>query len=417
LIPYVQPGSFIDKYMHWMGEHETPEMYDFMCAIWCLSVALGRDVIVDRPRAPVHLNTYMILVSESGIMRKSTSIRSALGIVREFLRTTNSPMLLVESKITMGAMLDDLSRSSQTTNTSQMVLVASELAAMLGRGSQIGGVPALLTDLYDCPDERIGGGSIHSGTLNLTNIYCAFLAGSTPSWLERAVRPEVVAGGFTSRCYFINGRNRKRLVAWPEGVEDVDAKQGLIHTLTELATESVAHPRIGIANHAKDTFTRWYGQRPLHKDVYRESFESREDSHVLRLAGIMAANERQWEIGDDHIRRAIGLVAEIKRCGTDLFTGAEIERYDVKLLRKMRSEILSAGSAGITRSILYRNLFISGRGRHEFSTLLTTMHELDLVKRVEVRGTGGRPKEVVVGTEYLRNELLLEEVVRKLGME
>lgn len=403
--------------MHWMSEHETPEMYDFMCALWCLSVALGRDVIVDRPRAPVHLNTYMILVSESGIMRKSTSIRSALGIVREFLRTTNSPMLLVESKITMGAMLDDLSRSSQTTGTSQMVLVASELAAMLGRGSQIGGVPALLTDLYDCPDERIGGGSIHSGTLNLTNIYCAFLAGSTPSWLERAVRPEVVAGGFTSRCYFINGRNRKRLVAWPEGVEDGTIRRNLTEQLTSLNNESRSHVRIGISDHAKDTFTRWYGQRPLHKDVYRESFESREDSHVLRLAGLMACNERAWEISDDHVRRAIGLVADIKRCGTDLFTGAEIERYDVKLLRKMRSEILSAGSAGISRSVLYRNLFISGRGRHEFGTLLTTMHELDLVKRVEVRDTGGRPKEVVVGTEYLKNELLLEEVVRKLGME
>ena len=27
----------------------------------------------------------------------------------------------------------------------------------------------------------------------------------------------------------------------------------------------------------------------IHKDVYRESFESRGDSHVLRLAGLMAA--------------------------------------------------------------------------------------------------------------------------------
>lgn len=416
MILHIQEGSFIHRYMEWMSEHETPEIYDLMCAIWCLSIALGRDVIVDRPRAPVHLNTYMILVSESGIMRKSTSINAALSIVREFHRLTNSSMLLVESKITMGAMLDDLARSSLQTGTSQMVLVASELAAMLGRGAQIGGVPALLTDLYDCPAERGGGGSIHSGTLNLTNCYAAFLAGSTPSWLERAVRPEIIAGGFTSRCYFVTGKVRKRLVAWPTGAGNFDAKSQLVTQLMELADDSKAHTRIGIADTAKSTFTDWYTTRPLHRDTFRESFESREDGHVLRLAGLMAANERQWSISDDHIRRAISLVATIKRCGTDLFTGAEIERYDLKVLRKMRAEILAAGTGGISRSELYSALFVSGRGRQEFHSLLNTMHELELVRAVDVP-TKGRTKRMYVATEYLRNELMLQEVARKLGME
>jgi hypothetical protein len=83
----------------------------------------------------------------------------------------------------------------------------------------------------------------------------------------------------------------------------------------------------------------------------------------------------------------------------------------------MRLEILAAGGVGITRSVLYRNLSLYGRGRMEFSTLLSTMHELDLVRRVEIRGSAGRPREMIIGTEYLSNELLLEDVVRKLGME
>ena len=43
---HVAPGSFIDQYMTWMEEQETPTVYDFMCALWCLSIALGRDVFV-----------------------------------------------------------------------------------------------------------------------------------------------------------------------------------------------------------------------------------------------------------------------------------------------------------------------------------------------------------------------------------
>jgi hypothetical protein len=320
----------------------------------------------------------------------------------------------------MGLMLKELSHAAKLHGASQMVLVASELAAMLGRGAQIAGVPALLTDLYDCPVRRTGGGSIHAGTLDLKNVYSSFLAGSTPSWLDRAVRPEIVAGGFTSRCFFVTGKFRKRLVPWPKEEEHGSDNRRVVRLVAQLRAirqEGETYTRIGINDSALRTFSKWYNDRPIHKDTYRESFESREDGHILRLAGLMAADERCWEISDDHIRRAIGVVAWIKRCGTDLFVGSQVERYDVKVLRRMRNEILAAGSTGISRSNLYRTLFISGRGRHEFGTLLSTMHELDLVKRYEERNTNGRPRELIVATEFLRNEQFLEEVVRRLGME
>jgi hypothetical protein len=418
-VQHVTPGSFIHKYMELMEVQETPDVYDFVSALWCLSVALGRDIYVARPRAPVHLNMYVCLVSESGIMRKSTSIRVAASIVREFIAQTEAGMSMVESKITMGKLLVELTQATAKHGNSQVVIIASELAAMLGRGSQIGGVPALLTDLYDCPVQRTGGGSIHSGQLNLRNVYSSFLAGSTPTWLAQAVRPEIIAGGFTSRCYFVTGKMRKRLVAWPkEESDDYYTKRTLqlVESLKLTVEEGHSYSRIRIADAALDTFTRWYGERSLHKDTYRESFESREDGHILRLAGLLAANDRQWVISDDHVRRGINLVRWIKRCGTELFTGALVERHDVKTLTKMRNEILAAGENGITRSALYKTLFFSGRGRQEFGTLISTMHECDLVRRVEMP-TKGRPKEVIIATEYLRNEQFLEDVVRKLGME
>lgn len=418
MIPHIKEGTFLSKYMQYMDVQETPREYDFACGLWCLSVVLGRAVVVDRPRAPVHLNLYMILVSESGILRKSSSIRVATGIVRTFLSQQQSKMLLIESKITMGALLNELSRSSQAGNGAQVLLVASELAAMLGRGTNIAGIPALLTDLYDCPDERVGGGSLSTGSFNLKDVYCSFLAGSTPSWLATAVRPEIVAGGFTSRCYFIHGRERKRLVAWPEhaGEREEQLRKELIDELRSLQDASQVAGRIGINPIAKATFTEWYESRRTHRDVYRESFESREDSHCLRLAGLMAVNERTWEISDDHIRRAIKLVAEYKRYGAELFTGAKSDRKDIRLLSKLRSELLAAGASGIARGDLYRRLGLSGGGGVEMRSIISTLHELDLIKIYDV-STSGRPKQLLVATEYLKNELLLEEVANKLGME
>lgn len=415
-VPYVPPGTFIHSYMEAMSESETPLIYDYVCALWCLSIALGRGVVVARPTAPVHLNIYMCLVSESGILRKSSSIRAATTLMRHYLETSSSHMMLLENKVTMGQLLNELSRATREHGSAQVVLVASELAAMLGRGTQIAGIPALLTDLYDCPDVRDGGGSLASGSLNFKNVYASFLAGSTPSWLETAVRPEIIAGGFTSRCYFIHGRNRKRLVAWGEeakpNTRDVLAKQ-----LQEIVNESHTYPRIGINAQAKATFSRWYAERRTHKDAYRESFESREDGHVLRFAGLMASNERTWQISDDHIRRAISFVAEIKRYGTELFTGEQTTSGDIKLLRKIRSLILSAGSSGITHTDVYRGCGVSGRRGDEMRSIITTMHELDLIKVHEVVPLRGRPGKHYIATEYLKNEQFLADVVSKLGME
>jgi len=417
MIPYVPPNTFIADYMAMMEDQETPTIYDFICACWCLSVAMGREVIVDRPRAPVHLNMYVILVSESGIMRKSTSIRIATGIVRQFLAEQKSPILLFESKTTMGMMLNELSKSSKETGRSQGILVASELAAVLGRGGGLSGLPALLTDLYDCPDERIGGGSLNTGSFNLQDVYFSFLGGSTPSWLAKAVRPEVIEGGFTSRCYFINGRNRKRTIAWPEGEGNDDGRLNLVSQLSAIYTSSKSYRRIGITDAARARFTSWYESRPIHKDAFRESFESREDAHILRFAGLFAINEGHWQINDNHLARGIEVVRTIKGAGSDLFTGGNVEQRDVKLLHKIRNLLLANGDSGVGLTEFHRTLRLSGRANDEVRTLLRTMHELDLVKKYELEGARGRPKTVYVRTEYLENEGFLKDVMQRVGME
>lgn len=417
-VPYVPPGTFMHQYMSSLEDQETPTIYDMICACWCLSVAMGRDVIVDRPRAPVHLNMYVILVSESGIMRKSTSVRIATSLIRAFLQQIGSKVLLFESKTTHGMLLNELSKASQDHGAGQGVLVASELAAVLGRGAGGIGLPAFLTDVYDCPDERIGGGSLNTGSFNLKNVYFSFLGGSTPSWLAKAVRPEIIEGGFTSRCYFINGQRRKRSIAWPDGEKDGQERDSLLQSLLTIYRESRKYSRIGITSAARTRFSSWYDNRLIHKDPYRESFESREDSHVLRFAGLFAINEQRWEINKDNLDRAIQFVSDIKRYGTELFTGQGVAHRDVKLLNKIRTMLLSAGDSGVSLTEFNRSLGASGRQTAEVRTLLQTMHELDLVKKYEIPAeVRGRPTTKFVRTVYLQNDQFLVDVMRKVGIE
>ena len=71
----VKPNTFIGKYMSYMSGLETPSSYDFWTAVWLTSLALGRGLVVSRPRIPVHMNWYIILCAEGGLTRKSTACR------------------------------------------------------------------------------------------------------------------------------------------------------------------------------------------------------------------------------------------------------------------------------------------------------------------------------------------------------
>jgi hypothetical protein len=330
--------------------------------------------------------------------------------------------MLVESKTSAGAMLNELHYSTIKNGYAHMVFVASELAASFGRAAGMANSVALLTDLYDCPDVRTGGGALTHGSsakINLNNVYLSFLGGTTPSWLERAITPTIIEGGFTSRCYFIVGKQRKRSIAWPEQWQDSGARQRLVDQLKEIKNESCNTSRLGINETGIRTFTKWYNERIIHKDTYRESFESREDGHVLRFAALFAVNERHWLINDDHIRRAIEFVGSIKSDGAALFTGTAVQALDLKWIKKLRAVLLSAEN-GISKHELTKMMDARSIRRIELQSTIKVMHELDLItveEHYRPDGGPGRPKTVYKPTMYLRNDGLLDEVTRKLGLD
>lgn len=409
-------NTFLSDYMKYMSQQETPAIYDFMCALWCLSIAVGRECYVDRPRAPVRFNIYIVLSSDSGVTRKSTSVRVATNVVRDFISGNSSKLILIESKITSGLLEYELQEATRKHGYAHVAISASELAAVLSRSSGISAMPALLTDLYDCPDARLGGGnsSNRGHHVELRSVYASFIAGSTPTWLQRAVTPAIIEGGFTSRCYFIDGASRKRSVAWPTDESSGELRTGLINRLTDISQQASKIRTININASGKDRFIRWYNERVSHKDSYRASFEAREDSHVLRVAGLLCINDNRWLIGLYDIENAINIVQRIKYDGMRLFTGTSIDKRDIRLVERIRSSLIAGGQTGINQTDLARGLRPAYKSE-QVRSVLTVMHELDLVQKFSVE-TNGRPTTVWRGTIYLANDDLYAEVVNKLGI-
>lgn len=399
-----------------MEQQETPADYDFWSAIWLLSCAVGRSVVVDRPRAPVFLNPYIILVANSGVTRKSSSVNGAKRFAVPLLEDDPSIGLL-EAKTTPEKLDAILAERTRLVGTAGAAICISELAVFLGTERYNASMPALLTDLYDCPDSRVGGGGIASGARSQSSVFVNFLSASTPAWLHRSVNPNVVEGGFTSRCIFVVSEQPKRRIAWADngqGSSQEDVSARLLSDLRLARTQGRNNRTITLNDTALRTFRQWYAKRTYNLDPFRSSFESREDAHVLRLAAFLCINDGSWVVQHQHIKAAIKLIAAVKFQASRLFEGTGTNTKWVLAFERLRDTLIKGGTEPIPRSQLYLKV----RGyidAHEFQAMLDVMHEMSAIQRfVGTHEGAGRPSELIRGTSLLAGKQITRQVAERL---
>lgn len=403
----VPQDSFVGRYLRYSLSSETPTAYDFFTALWLISVAVGRGVIVDRPVAPVHLNMYCILVAESGITRKSTAVRRAVGFARTLCDERN---LLVESKITPEKLEFDLALQSLEHDNAVASIAIDELVKFLGKERYVEAMPTLLTDLYDCPLLRTGGGSLLRGRTELRNVYLNFLSASTPSWLLRAVNPDVIEGGFTSRIIFVVSEQPKRCAPWPEEPDAV-LRDNIRSSLQDIQTTAQRVARLRINDNARKKFERWYRSRDKKRDPFRSSFQSREDSHVLRIAALLCINDGTYELQVSHITAAIRIVTEVREDGAAIFEGTGTTSSIVFGIDAIRDKLLAAGVNGVKQGELTKHVqrFMNA---NEMKAALDVMHDLSMVQRFEGVQLGkGRPVTLWRATQGLLANKAIDTIV------
>lgn len=403
----IPPDTFLADYLDYMNPLETPYSYDFWTATWLLSNALGRGIIVDRGGAPVYLNLFAILVAESGVTRKSTAVRHAT----KFARGLKTGGLLIETKITPEHLEGELARVASTEGNSTAAISISELVTFLGQEKYVKGMPTLLTDLYDCPAVRSGGGGISTGSRDLKDVFVSFLSASTPSWLVRAVNPDVIEGGFTSRVVFIVAEEPKRRQSWPEPQDD-NLGTRILSCLERISKQAKDVARIKISEGGRRSFDKWYRSRTLHRDPFRASFQSREDAHILRLAAFLCINDDTWHIQHTHIINAIKIITEVREDGASIFEGTGTSSRLVAGIDKIRDKLLAAGINGLPQRELTKASSPYMDAGH-MKAVLDIMHELGMVSQFQNVQLGrGRPVTIWRGAPPLASGVAIDHIIK-----
>lgn len=406
--------SFIRLFMEHCDDIETAREYDFWSAVWTLGTAIGRRIVIARPNAPVYLNWYVIHTADSGITRKSTSVNLAQRVLDE--SGCASDALLIQGQTNTSRFLQMLNDKSMSQEGCRAVINVSELVRFLGKGAGGLGLPGVLTDLYDCPKVQRFGGSVTAEATTLLNVFISMLSASTPAWLIRSINPNVIEGGFTSRTMFILGGRRKTTIAWADNAKST----GIAHLAKSLqstvqdATEAVGDVGITINEKALSRFRGWYSRLKQPHDPFRESFFSRQDAHVLRLAGTLCINDRSMVIQKRHIEASIRIIHNVRESSAMLFDGTSAPTDVISGVRKLQEVLIDHGTSGASTNVLYAAVRTRLKSA-VFHYVLQVMHELQLVQRFEVKQVGaGRPMTVWRATEHLKTVRAVDDILSRL---
>jgi hypothetical protein len=388
VIKWLSPDSFMRRYIDRQSGLETSLVYDFHCGLFCLSNAATRFCIVDRPQAPVFLNLYIILTAESGVTRKSTSVSTVATIMDKFNDRIAGKINIVHTKTTPERLENILAASSAHDGYAHFAFIVSELVTALGAERYNMAMPGLLTDLYDSPESRRTSGTISRGSVDLRNVYGTFLSASTPTWLTKAINPDVIEGGFASRVFFIVSDHPKQRVAWPRPYSE-EADDELADQLADIYYKLIPNHReqkwgrevrrFGLTQSALDEFRQWYDRREFGVDAYTTSFDAREDAHLLKLAALFAINEGHGVIDILDIRAARFVIAEtVKRKAVELLA-YQVNNVVIDAIEKLRT-LLVQNPEGIKHSEIVKRMQGIAKAKR-VTVILDLMHALGMVRK------------------------------------
>ena len=346
---------------------EANPAFHYASLLTVVGAAIGRRLYLPYNHK-LFPNLYTCLVGASGLSRKSTAIRLALGTVEgiEYLTGLSS----------MEGLLKRLEASG-----GELLVVLEELSSLLLKAKKQEYAAAIipkLAELYDSPAKVDLPTKVKPVTV--LNPFVAVLSATTPEWLEQSLDMADIMGGFANRFLFILGEPQG-YVSNP-GLPDYS---GIVTPIAEaLAKLPDGETELELDADASELWSSWYQawmkELATEDEVFRV-LAIRIPEFVLKATIIVHTLEGYGTlIGWESLQAAIQFVTYAHQCLRDL--RPMFSPLELKVLRIIEK----AGPEGVYPSRLHETL----GGRVTGSELHTAIRSLVRFKRIsEVKSDSG----------------------------
>ncbi len=324
IVDVLPKRGLIPKYIEYTGASEICPRFNVFSLFGALGSIVRKKVYLNRSSTGnviIYPNPWIILVAPQGIGHKSSAIR--LG--RKFLEQMEDKPKILASKLTPEALIKSLASQVMADKTpvevgekqrlvvykrkAQGLLYSSEFGVLLGREKYNMGMIALLTDLYDCPEEW-NSETVMRGDQRLYEVCLSILGASTPDWMQSMLPTDAFKGGFMSRLI---------LVGYPEGwnkrVGDlIDPPASLKKSIVEdFEYISKLKGEIKWSEKAKKYFVDWYMSLPEPIPGPQAAYLERKQDHALKLAVLVQLCFREgFEITKESIEIAFNILDSVQ---------------------------------------------------------------------------------------------------------
>lgn len=301
---------------------ETPFNMLYWAGVSAVAGALQRNVWIDQARYQLYPNFFIIFVADAGVIQKSTTINTALGLLRKVDNIKFAPdsatwegfiKFMEDNHQADNPLTENLDQ--EQTKTSAVTIIASELSVFLDPENK--NMLSALTKLWDC-EETFVKLTKFSGTEHIEKPCLNLIGGTTPSWMRESFTRWSREGGFVSRTIFIFGEKKRQLIAFPKKHIPPDHELTKGKLVRDLAAISRLKGEFIISPKVFEIGEIWYEQHnhAVSAPGYVDSsgFKDRKQAHILKLAMIISAARGESKVIEaDHWAEALVLVDEAEK--------------------------------------------------------------------------------------------------------
>lgn len=378
-------ANWLDSYMEYTSEQESPEEFHRWTGLAVMSAALGRHIWLDRGYYTIYPNLYVILVAGSAKCRKSVSSHIGINLLNEL---KVKPMIFSQ-KITNEALIKAL-LDAKIDNQSAGIIYASELSVFMGKDAISSGLIPTLTDLYDSPKKW----TYHTRTRGLEiieNVSVCMLAASTMDWLKTSIPIDAVGGGFTSRVIFVYQEKPRRAILFPRRAENFAKLQAdLVHDLDHIRSQ---RGQMDLSPEAMEFAEVWYKEEiNKNHDARLEGYFGRKHDTMFKLAMVlaMAESDERW-VQQHHVATALEMLYKNEPSLMNIISAVTSNEVGEKS-DKMLVMIRKAGQ--ITHSDLIRQCWRMGNSLELAEHVKTLIEAGEITQQIE--GASGKRVYIAV---------------------
>lgn len=314
-MPNRRLANWLDSYLEFTNNSESPELFHIWTALSVLAGALQRKCKLPLGLLTIFPNLYVVLVSPPGEARKGTALDVGWQLlddigVKMAAEATTRESLIRELKNCNDTIVHI---DGKTDFHASLTIFSQELTVFLGYQNRQ--LISDLTDWYDCR-KRWTYRTKNMGTDDIIGVWVNLIGATTPELIQASMPLETIGSGLSSRIIFVYEQKKRKSVPITFLTDrEVELKKYLAQDLEQI---HMLQGDFKMTDKFLNMWVDWYTKHeeyPPFKDFNFRGYISRRPTHIRKLCMLLnVARTNSMILDEQDFTRALNIIdrTEIK---------------------------------------------------------------------------------------------------------